>query len=152
MEIPKIEVLVAEEKPKKKGGRRVGAGRPSLVRKNNERIAKGLEPLPHPRKKQIQKSEAILPEKKKARSQEILAQMLGKKSQDIVHKVLNKALNDEDPDQMACLKMVMDRVIPADYLTKQNNKSSAITIQIMGVDAKIPEVESIDAEFDDVES
>jgi len=137
MEIPKIEVLVAEENPKKKGGKRVGAGRPSLVRKNNERIAQGLEPLSHPKKKQIQKSKAILPEKKRARGQEILAQMLGKKSQDIVQKVLNKALNDEDPDQLACLKIVMDRVIPADYLTKQNNKSSAITIQIMGVDATI---------------
>ena len=46
--------------------------------------------------------------------------------------------------------MVMDRVIPADYLTKQNNKSSAITIQIMGVDAVVaPEVETVDAEVVD---
>jgi hypothetical protein len=149
-----IEVLVAEEKPKKKrGGRRPGAGRPSLVRENIERAKQGLPPIENPSKKKIykRKSNAILPEKRKARSQEILAEMLGRKSVGIVQKVLDKAMDDDDPDQMACLKLVMDRVLPADYLAKASNKSNGITIQIMGVDAKVAPLETIEAEYEDVD-
>ena len=159
MNIPEVEVLIEEEKPQEKqerrGGKRPGAGRPSLVRLNKERMEQGLEPILPPKKKKIQKkvkSDATLPVSKKQRHQEILAEMLGRKSQYIVQKVLEKAMDDEDEDQMACLKIVMDRVLPADYFSKVKNKSSGITIQIMGVDAEINEVETVDAEFEDVES
>ena len=88
MEIPDIEIVVAEatsEQPKKKrsGGKRPGAGRPALVRLNKERMEQGLEPiLPKSQinKKVVKKkSNAILPESKKARAQEVLAEMLGRK-------------------------------------------------------------------------
>lgn len=132
-----IEVLVAEQKPKRRGGHRPGAGRPSLVRENKRRMAEGLAPiLPKQKvKKQKYVSDAILPEKSKARSQEILAEMLGRKSASIVQVVLDKALREGDPDQMACLKIVMDRILPPEYFTKNKNKSNAINIQIMGVTA-----------------
>lgn len=131
-----IEILQAEpEKVKRRGGHRPGAGRPALVRLNNERMAQGLEPIekkkPVIRKKA--KSNAILPQNKKARAQEVLAEMLGRKSKYIVQKVLDKALDDEDEDQMACLKLVMDRVLPADYLAKAKGKSNQISITISGV-------------------
>ncbi len=46
---------------------------------------------------------------KKARAQEILAEMLGRESKYIVEKVLHKALDDTDDDQMAWLrKRILD--------------------------------------------
>jgi hypothetical protein len=138
-DIPDIEILVAEataEKTEKRGGKRPGAGRPALVRLNKERMANGLEPiLPKQKinKKAKPKSNAILPESKKARAQEVLAEMLGRKSKYIVQKVLDKALDDNDKDQMACLQIVIDRVMPKDYFTKIKSKSNQISINIMGV-------------------
>lgn len=154
-----INIELVEAKPKKKGGKRPGAGRPSLVRENKKRMEMGLEPiLPKQRinrKVTKSKSNAILPESKKARHQEILAEMLGRKSQFIVQKVLDKALDDNDEDQMACLKLVMDRVLPADYLAKNKGKSSGITIQIMGVESNITTVENddeiIEADFESID-
>ena len=86
------------------------------------------------------------PETKKKRSQEILAVMLSTAGNKVVEKVLSKALDDDDKDQTICLKMVMDRVIPQDYMqrVKSGNK---IEIQISGVDSpvNINEVQTIDA-------
>ena len=158
VDIPDIEVLVsgATEQPVKKkrsGGKRPGAGRPALVRLNKERMEQGLDPiLP---KSQInkkvtkKKSNSILPESKKARAQEVLAEMLGRKGKDIVQKVLDKALTDGDPDQMACLKLVMDRVLPADYLSKVKGKSNQIQINITGVGQEVSmEQEVIETEYE----
>jgi len=156
MEIPDVEVLVSEataEKPQKRGGKRPGAGRPALVRLNKERMAQGLEPILPNKKinKKAVKSKAILPESKKARAQEVLAEMLGRKSKYIVQKVLDKALDDNDEDQMACLKLVMDRVLPADYLSKVKGKSNQIQINITGVGQDVS-IESnddiVDAEYE----
>lgn len=133
---PEINIQLAE--PKKKGGKRVGAGRPALVRANNALMANGLKPIP----KNIRESRAILPATKKARSQEILAGMLNKKGQAVIQKILDKALNDEDQDQMACLKLVADRIIPADYLSKASGKGNQINISITGIGQV--EVEAVD--------
>lgn len=147
-----VEKAVSEEKPKRRGGKRPGAGRPSLVRENIKRAEEGLPPiLPNKRiTKKKKKSSAILPQSKKARSQEVLAEMLGRKGKYIVQKVLDKALDDDDEDQMACLKIVMDRVLPSDYISKMKGKNNQISIQIMGVgETKISseEEEVIDGEF-----
>jgi hypothetical protein len=132
-----VNIKLSEIQPpkEKRGGKRPGAGRPSLVRENKKRMAEGLPPILPNKKinKKAVKSNAILPESKKARHQEILAEMLGRKSQYIVQKVLDKALDDEDADQMACLKLVMDRVLPADYLSKVKGKGNQIQINITGV-------------------
>jgi hypothetical protein len=154
-----IEIVVAEATPntpkEKRGGRRPGAGRPALVRLNKERMAQGLEPIEYKKNKIIKKrkSDAILPVSKKARAQEILAEMLGRESKYIVEKVLFKALDDTDDDQMACLKIVMDRILPADYLEKAKG-SNKISIQIMGVGDTIihsSEEEDIhEAEYEEV--
>lgn len=144
-------------KPKeRRGGRRPGAGRPSLVRENKKRMEMGLEPLKPNKRivKKTQKSKAILPESKKARAQMVLAEMLGRKGKYIVQKVLDKALDDEDEDQMACLKLVMDRILPQDYMTKMKNGSGGVTIQILGVDSPISinenEDDAIEADFEEV--
>lgn len=137
MENVKVEITspVEEASPEKKkrkgdsrGGKRPGAGRPSRKIENEKRAEQGLPPLAAPINKK-----ATLPQSKKQRSQEILAEMLGRKSKYIVQKVLDKALDDDDQDQMACLKLVMDRVLPQDYIQKMKGRSNQISIQIMGV-------------------
>jgi len=151
LETPDIEIIVSEAK-EKRGGKRPGAGRPSLVRENKARMEQGLPPILPKQKinKKAVKSNAILPESKKARHQEILAEMLGRKSQYIVQKVLDKALDDEDEDQMACLKLVMDRVLPADYLAKAKGRSNTVQIQILGVgETTISSNEVVEGEFEE---
>lgn len=157
MDIEILAIDSAEEKPEKRGGKRPGAGRPALVRLNKERAEQGLDPiLPKQsinKKVAKRKSNAILPTSKKARAQEVLAEMLGRKSKYIVQKVLDKALDDNDDDQMACLKLVMDRVLPADYLAKAKGKSNQISITISGVGEtsvigqEVDEDDFIDAEI-----
>jgi hypothetical protein len=160
-DIPDIKILVAETttnevKKETRGGKRPGAGRPALVRLNKERMANGLEPiLPKQKinkKVKKQKSNAILPESKKARAQEVLAEMLGRKSKYIVQKVLDKALDDNDKDQMACLSIVMDRIIPKDYMSKVSGKSNQISINITGVGQEVVIADSqedvVDAEYE----
>ena len=145
IEIDKVD---APKKKEGRGGKRPGAGRPSIKNQNKKRKEEGLPPI----QSSINKK-AILPQSKKARSQEVLAEMLGRKSKYIVQKVLDKALNDEDEDQMACLKIVMDRVVPADYLTKMKSKNNSINIQIMGVGETVissKEDEEIDGEFTEI--
>lgn len=129
------------------------AGRRSIEETNKIREANGLPLI----QKKEPKSKAILPESKKARAQEVLATMLGRKGKNVVQKVLDKALNDEDEDQMACLKLVMDRILPADYLNKVKGKSNQISIQIMGVgettiqsSEEEVEEELVDVEFEEV--
>lgn len=155
MDIPDINILVAESTEPKRGGKRPGAGRPSLVRENKARMEAGLPPILPNKKinKKVVKSKAILPESKKARAQEVLAEMLGRKGTYIVQKVLDKALDDNDEDQMACLKLVMDRVLPADYLSKVKGKSNQIQINITGVtgETEINSNEIIEGDYDEEE-
>jgi hypothetical protein len=56
---------------------------------------------------------------------------------------MDKALDDNDEDQLACLKMCMDRMIPASYFEKDKaGGSKGVTIQIVGVgETKINETE-----------
>lgn len=163
-DINDIEILVEEQdklvdKPKKRGGKRPGSGRPALVRLNKERMAQGLDPiLPKQsinKKVAKPKSNAILPESKKARAQEVLAEMLGRKSKYIVQKVLDKALDDNDKDQMACLSIVMDRILPKDYMSKVKGKSNQIQINITGVGQEVTmehDVVEADYEVEDEEN
>lgn len=114
-------------------------GRKSLEQINKERIAMGL-PI-RKRKKTIYKKKnphgSILPQSKKARAQEILAGMLSVSGKKVVDKVIKKALDDDDKDQVVCLKMVLDRVVPSDYLAKAKNSGNKIEIQISGVDSPV---------------
>lgn len=158
--IPDIEVLLAEpEEPKKsrRGGRRPGSGRPALVRLNKERIEQGLEPIEYkkglnkkaPKKR---KSTAILPESKKARAQEILAEMLTRKGKYIVQRILDKALDPDDKDSLECMKIVIDRVLPKDYMMKAKGSGNSINIQIMGVEGTtISQQDVVEADYETID-
>lgn len=119
-------------------------GRRSIAAQNEIRNKSGLRLV----KKAEPKNTAILPNSKKARTQEILAEMMGKKGKNVVRKVLDKAMNDDDQDQMACLKLVMDRLLPSDYIQKMKGQGNQIQINITGVDTSSIESDPIEMETD----
>ena len=77
--------------------------------------------------------------------------MLQGRSTLVVKKVMDKALDDADSDQMACLKILMDRMIPTSYFEKESKGKGGITIQIMGVGQSIEqtpqEASIVDVDF-----
>jgi hypothetical protein len=52
------------------------------------------------------------------------------KSEAIIHKVMNTALEDGHPHQAACMKMVWDRVLPASYFEKDKLAGGRGNIEI----------------------
>jgi len=70
----------------------------------------------------------------------------------IIRKIVHKALNDEDKDQMAALKLCIDRMLPVSYFEDKGGGggAKAITINITGVNDK--PVEMIEHEPVDVET
>lgn len=142
------------EPPKKKMGRPFG-NTPAQRRENKERLAQGLPPLvPESRK---YKTKAIVPASKKAKYQEVLAEMLNKKGKMVVKKILEKALDDDSPHQMEAMKIVVDRILPKDYMEKARQRSGNVTIQIMGVNgettitASSDEPDFVDADFEELD-
>lgn len=135
-----VEVEVVEvEKPKKRRGRR------TIAEINAIREPLGFKPI-EPYKDERQRPNVQLRKKKELRTREILAQMLSRKSRAVVNKIIDKALDDEDSDQMACLKIIADRVVPVDYFTKdKSNARNGINIQIVGVGGETIQVMGSDS-------
>jgi len=113
----------------------LAGGRRSIDETNKIRASLGLSVIPKRRGRPPKKSDAILPESKKAQAQVVLAKMLGSKGKEVVNKILSKALDDNDDDQMACLKLVAERILPTSYFEKSKGGSNGVTIQILGVEA-----------------
>lgn len=70
-----------------------------------------------------------------ARINEFKARILATAGDRVIDKVVNIAMNDEHPGQMAALKMCMDRVLPMSYFDKDKNGNgrSSVSITITGV-------------------
>ena len=72
------------------------------------------------------------------------------KSEAIVQKVMDTALTDEHPHQAACMKMIMDRVIPISGISQELEKSGGrpqISINITGMkDVEVQQEKYADAE------
>lgn len=51
----------------------------------------------------------------------------------LVNKVINKALDDNDKDQMVALKLCLDRILPTSLFEKAKDSRSAIQINITGL-------------------
>lgn len=51
----------------------------------------------------------------------------------IVQKVINKALDDTDKDQMVALKLCMDRILPVSMFEKNKDARGSIQINITGL-------------------
>jgi hypothetical protein len=76
---------------------------------------------------------AILPKTDHQRIKELKELMIRSGGKDVAEKVIQIALNDEHPGQMAALKMCMDRTLPIGMFEKDKNQRSAITINITGL-------------------
>lgn len=70
-----------------------------------------------------------------ARIQELKARLLATTGDKVINKIVEIALNDDHPGQMAALKMCFDRQLPVSLFEKDAKRgSNAITINIVGVD------------------
>jgi hypothetical protein len=76
---------------------------------------------------------AVLPKTDHQRIKELKELMIRSGGKDVAEKVIQIALNDEHPGQMAALKMCMDRTLPVSMFEKDKQQRSAITISITGI-------------------
>ena len=85
------------------------------------------------------------------RIQEFKARLLSTSGTKVIDTVLRKALDDTDKDQVACLKMCMDRLLPTSLFEKDaKGQRNAVTINITGLgETKVEAIEEIDAEIVD---
>ena len=67
-----------------------------------------------------------------ARIKEFYARLLSTSGEKVIETVLRKAMDDGDKDQVACLKMCIDRLLPLSHFEKQGHgRSGAIQVQIV---------------------
>ena len=90
-----------------------------------------------------------------ARIKEFYARLLTTSGETVINTVLKKALDDTDKDQIACLKMCMDRMLPVSYFEKDKDaRRGNVSIQISMVgDAKaiVDQTEEEEQDYQDVE-
>ena len=84
---------------------------------------------------------STLPKTDNQRLKELKAMLLSEKGTEVVSKVINIALDDAHPGQMAALKMCMDRTLPASMFDKEQKQRGSVTINITGIGA--PEIKDI---------
>ena len=87
-----------------------------------------------------------------ARIKEFHARLLATSGETVINTIIKKALNDEDKDQVACLKMCIDRVLPMSYFEKGKDAGRGnvnIQISMLG-DAKAEVVDDVEYETVDV--
>lgn len=100
-----------------------------------------LPPIPkkrgRPEKLTIQKfaanPPATLPKTDNQRIKELKELIIRSAGKDVVEKVVQIALNDGHPGQMAAIKMCMDRALPISLFEKGSSQRSAVTINITGL-------------------
>jgi hypothetical protein len=76
---------------------------------------------------------ATLPKTDNQRIKELKELMIRSGGKDVAEKVIQIALNDDHPGQMAALKMCMDRTLPVSMFEKDKQQRSAVTINITGL-------------------
>jgi hypothetical protein len=85
-----------------------------------------------------------------ARIKEFYARLLSTSGEKVIETVLRKAMDDQDKDQVACLKMCIDRLLPISHFEKQGQgRSNAIQVQI--VTTGTPQIAAREAEQIDYE-
>ena len=75
----------------------------------------------------------VLPKTDHQRLKELKELMIRSGGKDVAQKVIEIALNDEHPGQMAALKMCIDRTLPVSMFEKDKSQRSAVTINITGL-------------------
>lgn len=90
------------------------------------------------------KPPAVLPKTEYQRVKELKQMLVEGKGQQVVQKVIDIALDDSHPSQMAALKMCMDRALPMSVFEKTSAQRNAVTINITGLGQTPPAAEVID--------
>jgi hypothetical protein len=70
--------------------------------------------------------------------------MIRSGGKDVAQKVIDIALNDDHPGQMAALKMCIDRTLPISMFEKDKSQRSAVTINITGLGESPTIIDTID--------
>ena len=70
---------------------------------------------------------------------------------DVVQKMIDIAMNDNHPAQMAAIKMCVDRTLPVSMFDKDKGQRSAVTINITGIGAPTVSPTTIEPEPDDIQ-
>jgi hypothetical protein len=91
-----------------------------------------------------------------ARIKEFHARLLATSGETVINTIITKALDNDDKDQVACLKMCIDRVLPMSYFEKGRDAGrGSVNIQISMVGDKQTEVleqeEPQDIEYETVD-
>jgi hypothetical protein len=94
----------------------------------------------------------VLPKTDHQRIKELKELMIRSGGKDVAEKVIQIALNDDHPGQMAALKMCMDRTLPVSMFEKDKSQRSAVTINITGLGDAPSIISSSEDEITDVES
>ena len=76
---------------------------------------------------------ATLPKTDNQRIKELKEIIIRSSGKDVVEKVVQIALTDGHPGQMAAIKMCMDRALPISLFEKGSAQRSAVTINITGL-------------------
>jgi len=76
---------------------------------------------------------SILPKTDNQRIKELKELMIRSGGKDVAQKVIDIALNDQHPGQMAAIKMCMDRTLPTSLFDKEKGARSAVNITITGI-------------------
>ena len=78
--------------------------------------------------------------------------MIRSGGKDVVEKVVEIALNDDHPGQMAALKMCIDRTLPVSMFEKDKSQRTAVTISITGIGVietpVVDQVEDVEAKYE----
>ena len=75
-----------------------------------------------------------LPMTESQKIKELRKMMIEGRGKAVVQKIIDIALEDGHPGQMAALKMCVDRTLPMSMFEKGNGQRSAVTINITGLD------------------
>ena len=89
-----------------------------------------------------------------SRIKEFHARLLATSGETVINTIISKALDNDDKDQVACLKMCIDRVLPMSYFDKGKDAGrGSVNIQISMVGDKQAEVieEPQDIEYETVD-
>lgn len=84
-----------------------------------------------PSKKRLAATKKIgRPKETTGRIAELKARLLATDGESIIKEIIRKALDPDDKDQIAALKMCVDRILPISMFEKAAGRSNAITINI----------------------
>ena len=106
-------------------------------------------------KRQIQEyarnPELALPKTDSQRIKDLKDMLIRSSGKDVVQKMIDIAMNDNHPAQMAAIKMCVDRTLPVSMFDKDKGQRSAVTINITGIGAPAASTTVIEPEPDDIQ-